>query len=452
MLAALLVSALLVPAAARAALAPPTVAVSFSPDTINNDGVSTLTLTLANPAGNAAALTGVAVSDTLVSSGDVLQLDQTPDLVDGCGGTVTGATAGSTGIAVSGVTLAPGQSCSVSVQVTAPAGVYPNTTSAVSSENGGTGLSASATLSVAHPGIQKSFTPSSIPYGGIAQLTITLINPTYESLSGATFTDVFPAGMVVASPVALDNDCGGAVYRSGSTTPLAPGDGSLTLVGGSVPKRKGSENANIPEKKKSANGSCSITLNVTASATVLNLIPAYPDANHLQVDGPDYNRIPAQATLQVIPPPPNIMVLKSVQNHWDPINGTVTPRAIPGGEMLYTLLITNSGAGVADTDSIAITDPIPLRSSLIVAGSPISFADGSPASGLSFTWGGLASLTDDVQFSSNGGVSFDYIPTPDASGADAAVTHVRIAPRGSFSGSDGSSNPNFSITFKVIIN
>jgi len=447
-----LVLLVLFPVAGDAAPAPPTVTTSFTPAIIHNNGVSTLTLTLANPAGNAVSLTGVALSDTLVSSGNVMQLDETPDLVNSCGGTVTGAVAGSTGIAVSGVTLAPGQSCSVSVQVTAPAGVYPNTTSAISSDNGGTGLSASATLSVAHPGIQKSFTPSSIPLGGMAQLTITLINPTYDSLTGATFTDAFPAGMVVASPVNLNNGCDGAVYRTGSTAPLAPGDSSLTLVGGSIPKRKGNENANIPEKKKSANGSCSITLNVTASATATNVIPAYPSANQLQVDGPDYNRIPAQATLQILPPPPNIMVLKTVQNHWDPVNGTVNARAIPGGQMLYTLLVANSGAGSSDADSIVITDPIPLQSSLLVAANPVSFADGSPASGLSFTWGGLASLTDDVQFSNNGGITFDYIPTADANGADQAVTHLRITPRGSFSPSDGSNNPNFNLTFKVIIN
>ncbi|HBG04144.1 MAG: hypothetical protein A2075_01175 [Geobacteraceae bacterium GWC2_58_44] len=576
----LVLSGLLLPAAARAAQdptppAPPTISKSFTPSTINNDGVSTLTLTLGNPSGNATALTGVAVSDTLLSSGSVFQVDDPPDLVNGCGGTVTGATPGSTEIAISGVTLPPNESCSVSVQVTAPTGNYPNSTSPIVSENGGTGLSASATLSVGHPAIHKSFLPSSIPYGGISQLTITLINSTYSGLSGATFTDLFPEGLVVASPVGLSSDCGGAVYRTGSTSALAPGDSSLTLVGGSIPKRKGSENANIPERKKSANGSCSITLNVTASATAVNVIPAHPSANHLQVDGPDYNTIPAQATLLVYPvptgtksftpasigagspsrvtitlgnsnsfdatevaftdnypsglvnhattaalsscggsltalpggnslqltgatiparascsvtvnvtsasvgtytspsfqvstgnlgpatvapalltvlPPPNIIVLKTVQNHWDPVNGSANPRAIPGGEMLYQLLITNSGGGATDANSIVITDPIPLHTSLMLGATPVSFADGSPSSGLSFSWGGAASLTDDVQFSRDGGTDFDYVPSPGSNGADPAVTHIRITPRGAFNASDGSNNPNFGITFKVIIN
>ena len=561
----------LIVADAAAALSPPSISKSFTPSNINGDGVSTLTITLSNPPGNRIPLTGVSVSDTLISTGGVFQVDDTPNLVNSCGGSVTGATWGSTFIAISGVTLAPKTSCSVSVQVTAPAGTYPNTTSPVTSQNGGTGLSASDTLSAGHVGIQKSFTPASIPYAGISQLTITMINTTYSSLTGATFTDTLPAGMVVASPVGLVNECGGSVNRTGSNRALAPGDTSFTLVNGGIPKRKGNENSNIPDRKSNVYGTCNIRLNVTSTATATNVIPV----NGLSVDGPDYNTVPAQATLQVYPtptgtksftptsipagfpsqiritlsnpnsfdatqvafidnypaglvnystpaaasscggtlsaapggnslqltgatipalrscnvtvnvtsasqgsytnpsflvstgnagpatvapalltvlPPPKIIVLKSVQNYSDPVNGTSAPRAIPGGQMQYQLLVANASTLPTDPDSVVLTDAIPTQTSLMLSPAPVSFTEGFPASGLSFTWGGVASPGDDVQFSNNGGLTFDYVPSPDFNGADAAVTHIRITPRGSFKASDGSSNPNFSVTFKVIIN
>lgn len=553
-----------------ATAAPPAVAKSFAPAAIASNGTSTLTLTLSNP--NDVALTGVAVSDTLVSQGNRFQLQNPPALVNGCGGSVTGATAGRSSFAISGVTLAPKQSCSVSVNVTAPAGTYPNTTSAVTSANGGTGNTASATLSVAHPYLEKTFFPSSITPGATSRLTISVFNTTYDSITGATFTDSFPEGLVLAAPVNLVNDCGGAVYGTGPGSAPAPGGTSITLVGGSIPKRKGSENANIPERKGTANGKCSVSVDVTSLVNVVNVIPAYA----LRVDGPDYNLFPAQASLQIflgrmtggmsfnpssvylgwpsrltvtitnlnsypvtgvaftsdyplgvlnhataaptsscggsvfalpgtdslqlsggtIPgggsctvsvevagnlagvhsfpqfqatatnaaaaaitpasltvlPLPDITVLKTVQNQWDPVNGLVSPRAIPGAQVVYQLLVTNSGRSPSDPNSIAITNPIPASTALLVAGNPLSFTDGSPSSGLSFTWGGAASLTDDMQFSNDGGVTYNYVPAAGAGGADPAVTHIRITPKGAFRASDGTNHPNFSVTYRVIIN
>lgn len=554
-----------------AGAAPPSITKSFSPSTISADGVSTLTLTLTNPPSNKVPLLDVSVSDTLVSEGGVFMVDDTPNLVNSCGGSVTGATWGSTFIALSGVTLPPKSSCSVSVQVTAPAGVYPNTTSPVTSQNGGAGAAASATLAAGNLGIQKSFTPSSIPYAGISQLTVTLVNTTYSGLTGATFTDALPAGMVVASPVGLINECGGSINRTGSNRALSPGDSSFTLVNGTIPKRRGSENSNQPDRKSTVFGTCNIRVNVTSTATATNVIPAYA----LSVNGPDYNMIPAQATLQVYPtptgtksfipasipagfpsqiritlsnpnsfdatqvaftdnypaglvnfstpaaastcggtlsavaggsslqlsgatipalrscnvtvnvtsasaasytnpsfqvttgnagpatiapalltvlPPPKITVLKTVQNHSDPVNGTTAPRAIPGGQMQYQLLVANTSTFATDPNTVVLTDAIPYSTSLMLTPTPVSFSEGSPASGLSLTWGGAASLADDVQFSNNGGVSFDYVPFPDFNGADPAVTHIRVTPRGSFNAASSSGNPNFTITFKVIIN
>ena len=65
---------------------------------------------------------------------------------------------------------------------------------------------------------------------------------------------------------------------------------------------------------------------------------------------------------------------------------------------------------------------------------PVRFTDGSPSSGLIYTFTSLASATDDIEFSNDGGSTYTYVPVADGAGLDADVTHIRIRPRGSFQG------------------
>ena len=74
---------------------------------------------------------------------------------------------------------------------------------------------------------------------------------------------------------------------------------------------------------------------------------------------------------------------------------------------------------------------------------PVAFTQGSPSSGLTYAFTSLASTTDNLAFSNNGGASFAYTPTPDANGYDSAVTHIRVTPQGIFAGASGSGSPNF---------
>ncbi len=55
------------------------------------------------------------------------------------------------------------------------------------------------------------------------------------------------------------------------------------------------------------------------------------------------------------PPPPDILILKSVQVYSDPVNLQDNPKAIPGSVMLYTVLVTNR-SGATDPDTVIITD------------------------------------------------------------------------------------------------
>lgn len=142
--------------------------------------------------------------------------------------------------------------------------------------------------------------------------------------------------------------------------------------------------------------------------------------------------------------PPTIVLQKNVVTVYDPINNTTFPKAIPGAWVEYTITTTNNGPGDVDNDTLVITDPIAADAALFVgdlgaAGSgPVEFTDGAgPASsGLTYTYGGLADLTDDVDFSVDG-IDYSFVPTPDADGFDAAVRYIRINPGGVFLGGGG---------------
>jgi hypothetical protein len=176
---------------------------------------------------------------------------------------------------------------------------------------------------------------------------------------------------------------------------------------------------------------------------------------NIQIDTTFDTTDDAPATALVVVGMPDIVMLKTVQTYSDSVNGSINPKSIPGASMLYTIQISNQGAGAADTNSIITTDRIPGNTSLFVgdidsAGSgPVYFQNGPAPSGLNFAYAGLNSLIDDVNFSNNSGTSFDYIPSPDADGYDSNVTDIMINPKGVFNGALGGNNPSFLLMFRV---
>ena len=220
-------------------VAPPSIAKAFNPSTIALNGTTALTFTITNPAANTVAETGVAFTDTLPTG---LVVSTPNGLSNTCGGTAT-AVAGSSSISLTGGTIAVNSNCTLTVNVTGTAsGQYTNTSGAVSSTNGGTGNTASANLTVATPpSITKAFGAASIPLNGTTSLTFTIQNPnTTLALTGIAFTDNLPAGLVVATPNALNNTCGG-------TATAVAGSGSVSLTGGTL----------------ASSASCTVSVNVT---------------------------------------------------------------------------------------------------------------------------------------------------------------------------------------------
>jgi uncharacterized repeat protein (TIGR01451 family) len=118
----------------------PTFSKAFGASSITVGSTTSLTFTITNPNGST-ALTGLAFSDVLPAGLSVA----TPNgLTGSCGGGTITAVAGSGSITLSGATIAANTQCTFSVNVVATtAGAKSNTTSPITSTNGGTGNPAS---------------------------------------------------------------------------------------------------------------------------------------------------------------------------------------------------------------------------------------------------------------------------------------------------------------------
>jgi arabinogalactan endo-1,4-beta-galactosidase len=96
------------------------------------------------------------------------------------------------------------------------------------------------------PTLTKAYGAASVPLNGATSLTFTLTNPnSAASLSGVGFTDMLPAGQVVATPSGLMGSCGG-----GAVTAVA-GSSSLSLSSASL----------------AASASCSFAVNVMGTVS-----------------------------------------------------------------------------------------------------------------------------------------------------------------------------------------
>lgn len=265
----------------------PTLSKAFSPTTINAGGIATLIITFSNPHTGVATLTTFPFVDTLPSG---VVIAATPNVATTCGGSgaPTAVAGGSTVTLPVGRSIPAGDSCTLSVSVTAAAGgAFINTLlpGKLMTDNGLNAAPAVATLTVIPPGatnptVGKAFSPASIKAGGISLLTITLTNPSAAIATlTAPLTDTLPSGVVVATVPNVATTCGG------SGTPLAVAKSStVTLPAGRT----------IP-----ANSSCTMTVNVTAASGGSYINPILAGA---LVTSNGNNTAPTVASLTVVPP------------------------------------------------------------------------------------------------------------------------------------------------------
>jgi hypothetical protein len=262
------------------------------------------------------------------------------------------------------------------------------------------------------PTITKSFASSTAAPGVTNRLSIAVTNnnPTL-SLTALSFTDTYPAGIVNAATPNATRSC------TTATLTAAGNGGSFAVSAATVPA------ASICTYAVDTKG--------TTSGSKTNTIAASGVAA-TYASGAATTLTDATATITISPP---LTIVKSSVAYSDPLNIVTNPKQIPGGFVTYTLVIANPATLAVDSNSIVIVDATPANLQFFVgnvsgSSGPALFIDGSPASGLTFTFTSLASTTDDIEFSNNGGTTWTYAPTANANGVDTAITHIRLRPKG----------------------
>lgn len=212
----------------------------FSPNTIQQGGTSTATITFQNKTSN--PLTIISFTDALPNG----LVPLTPETAaTTCAGGSAASTVSPAEVTLTGGVIPPGTvaipgTCRVTVQVTTTGSTFPaaftNTVSpnTITTVEGATNLdTASTTLNVyaTDQGLtgSKNFNPTSVLAGTSSRLTIIITAPADESLTNFSVTDTLPANLVISNSTAASlSGCG-----AGTLTAVT-GAGTISLNGASI--------------------------------------------------------------------------------------------------------------------------------------------------------------------------------------------------------------------------
>ena len=308
----------------------------------------TLTITVNNP--NGIALPNFQFTDVfpLVGATPAFRVAPTPNAQISCPGGGTplafAPAAGDTTITATGGTVAPNSVCTVSVDVVANStngaftvdttNVIDRTTQFANDLGLVPPANASAALTVRSPlAVAKAFNSTALASGESGSLTITLRNSGATPLTVTTFDDdpIDGAGaaLVGLKVTGQSTTCAGGVAT-------AIGDTGVRLTGGSIP----AGTLALP-------GSCTITVNFTATVTTPGVPVSYTNTiptGAVGVATPGIVSQPVSASILVVD---DLRVLKS-SSPADPA---------PGNPMRYQVTIQNfanvARANVAITDNFA---------------------------------------------------------------------------------------------------
>lgn len=133
---------------------------------------------------------------------------------------------------------------------------------------------------------------------------------------------------------------------------------------------------------------------------------------------------------------------------WDPLNGTNNPKAIPDSKRRITTTVSNPDVAAQDSNVVAVVIATPANTSIALDGDGsgaafASFTEGSPASGLAFTYTSSTSASDDVEFSDTTDQVFTFQPTSTTQGQ---VKYVRLKTRGAMA-----AKSNFKVSLAYVV-
>ncbi|MEJ7861051.1 MAG: carboxypeptidase regulatory-like domain-containing protein [Pyrinomonadaceae bacterium] len=129
-------------------------------------------------------------------------------------------------------TLPAGESVTIQFKATinsTPANFYSVSNTANITADGGISInSTTATNTVVQPpSISKAFGKSFIALDGTTTLTYTITNGNSATLSGLSFSDTLPSGLVINTPNGLTNSCGGDLTATQNTSVISLSGGTI---------------------------------------------------------------------------------------------------------------------------------------------------------------------------------------------------------------------------------
>ncbi|MFP6897333.1 MAG: hypothetical protein VCA38_12080 [Roseibacillus sp.] len=369
----LICGAVMLASPARAGVTvPPTFSMSVSPDTIGVGSCTELTFTIDASAVQQTPINGLAFSLNLPAG---VTIATPANATNNCGGILSAPDGGSS-ISLTGGEIATGI-CTIQVGLTLAApGPFVLTSGDLTSSAGNSGT-ATATLGTPSQGpvlgFSKSFSPNLVPVGGPTTLTYTIENQSAEDATNLSFTDVLPAGIIIATPSNAFSNCAGIQLTAVSGTRNITFDASPTLPAGE---------------------SCTLTLDVIGLDPGLN----NSVSGDLTFNGSGGTSSAgfACAVLEVLAPEDvaNITFTKEFTD--DPVD--------PGGTGTLEFTITNNSltetfSNIVFTDDLNATLPGLLAVDLPTLGGPIingTFDDAGPTSVISGNWDYLDRIENEL--------------------------------------------------------
>lgn len=390
---------------------------AFSPTDFQAGGTSTLTITLQNPTGT--AYTGAALSDTLPVAPNTNLTVVPGSATTTCAGGTASITLPRT-VNLTGGTIPPGTpaapgTCSITVQVTAPAGAsaatYTNTIPAgtLTTTQGASNIApAIANVSVYATGTGvtgvKSFTPDTITAGDNSMMRILINAPADTNLTNFSITDNLPANVTVSNSTApVLSGCG-----VGAALNAATGATSVSLTGGTI----------------LIGTACTIDVWVT-STTVGVHTNTIPPANITNNENRrPVNPLTDDLTVQPVVLPSDLSVSK-----------VFTPPVVnPNG--LSTLTITLQNTNTSPLINVSLSDPLPggIANGVVVA--PIPNAGTTCGAGVvtAAPGGKTVQLTNGTIPAQVGAIPGTCTISIDVQGTGSVAGHVNVIPVGNVTG------------------
>jgi uncharacterized repeat protein (TIGR01451 family)/fimbrial isopeptide formation D2 family protein len=320
-------------------------------------------------------------------------------------------------------------------------------------------ISSTATASVQNVAMlnisKTTSTPNVVP-GGTATYTITIINTGTAATTSLKVYDFLPfSGATADASKRFNYVAGSSTYTGGLPAPTITTSVAPIILPYSSNLNQQQVLWDFGNFALAAGATATITFNATVGTGMTGLSYYNSAREEYASAGISFNaNVNSTAPVNVSSA---LLFLKTVTVYSDPVNGTTNPKFIPGALAGYALSVTNTGSGTIDNNTIALTDPIPANTSLFVSdigganSGPVLFSQGAASSTLTYTYTALSNLTDDLDFSSNNGVTWAYVPTPAADGCDPLVTNIRIRPKGAFAGNPAPPQPSFTLNFRVCV-